>query len=268
MNYTFGFIGAGNMGGALAKAACALRPDDVLITDHNIDAAVRLADELDCDVALDNTAVARAAKFIFLGIKPQYSADVLAEIAPVLAERTDRFVLVSMMAGVQMSRIAELVGFRVPMIRIMPNTSVAVGQGMVLYDACPGVEAAELDEFCEKMAAAGRFDRLPENLIDAGTAISGCGPAYVYLFIEALADGGVACGLPRQKAQEYAAQTLLGAAQMLLETGKHPGELKDAVCSPGGSTIMGVHALKEGGFEAATINAVIAACEKSKELGK
>lgn len=267
MSYTFGFIGAGNMGGALAKAACNWRADEVLLTDHNLELAVGLAEQLDCDVAMDNSAVAREARFILLGVKPQYMADVLAEIAPVLQARQDRFVVVSMAAGLSLNRLVDMLGFRVPLIRIMPNTSVAVGQGMVLYAACPGVEIAEVEEFCEKMSAAGRFDPLPEGLIDAGGSVSGCGPAFVYQFIEALADGGVACGLPRQKAQEYAAQTLLGAAQMLLESGEHPGKLKDDVCSPGGSTIVGVHALKQGGFDAAVMNAVLAAYQKNKELG-
>jgi len=125
----------------------------------------------------------------------------------------------------------------------------------------------ELDGFVQAMQSAGRLDRLEEKLIDAGCAISGCGPAFMYMMIEALADGGVLCGLPRAKAMEYAAQTMAGAAKMVLETGKHPGELKDAVCSPGGSTIVGVKALEDCGFRSACMNAVIEAYEKTKELG-
>ncbi len=268
MSYTFGFIGVGNMGGALARAACRWNPRQVVLTNRTMEKAISLAEELDCDVAMNNATVAREAKFIFLGVKPNMMAGVLEELAPVLAERTDRFVLVSMAAGLTLQRLAEMLGRRVPFLRIMPNTPSAIGQGMILYTACPGVDPEDLEEFLIKMDAAGRFDAIEEKLMDAGSAVSGCGPAYVYQFIEALADGGVACGLPRAKALEYAAQTLVGAASMVLETKKHPGQLKDEVCSPGGSTIAGVHALEEGGLRAAAINAVVKSCEKNKELGK
>lgn len=268
MGYTFGFIGVGNMGGALARAACRWNPRQVVLTNRTMDKAVQLAEELDCDVAMDNATVARQAKFIFLGVKPNMMGDVLDELAPVLEKRTDRFVLVSMAAGLKIERLAEMLGMRVPFLRIMPNTPASIGQGMILYSACPGVDPEDLDEFIVKMGAAGRFDAIDEKLMDAGSSVSGCGPAYVYQFIEALADGGVECGLPRAKAMEYAAQTLVGAAMMVLESGKHPGQLKDEVCSPGGSTIAGVHALEEGGFRAAAINAVVKSFEKNKELGK
>ena len=131
-----------------------------------------------------------------------------------------------------------------------------------------GVTAEEEADFLRLMAPAGRLDAVPETLIDAASCVSGCGPAWVYQFIEALADGGVACGLPRAKAQEYAAQMLLGSARMVLETGKHPGELKDAVCSPGGSTIQGVRTLEQRAFRGAVTDAVLAAYDKTKELGK
>ena len=130
------------------------------------------------------------------------------------------------------------------------------------------VTAEEEAEFCKLMAPAGRLDPVPESLIDAASCVSGCGPAWVYQFIEALADGGVACGLPRAKAQEYAAQMVLGSAKLVLESGKHPGELKDAVCSPGGSTIQGVRVLEERGFRGAVTDAVLAAYDKTKEMGK
>ena len=268
MSYTFGFIGVGNMGGALARAACRWRPEQVIVTNRNLEKAVALAEELDCDMAMDNDTVAREAKYIFLGVKPHLMEGLLHSIAPMLAARTDRYVLVSMAAGLTISRLVEMLGFRAPILRIMPNTPVAIGEGMILYTACPGVEAAELEEFCEKMAGAGRFDPLDESLMDAGASLSGCGPAFVYQFIEALADGSVACGLPRQKAMDYAAQTLVGAARLAQESGKHPGQLKDEVCSPGGSTIAGVRALEQGAFRAAAMNAVLAAFQKNKELGK
>ena len=278
MSYTFGFIGVGNMGGALARAACRWRPEQVVVTNRTLDKAAALAEELDCDLAMNNETVARDAKFIFLGVKPHVVGQIVPwnfpflmaawKLAPVLAARGDRYVLVSMAAGLTIGRLVEMLGFRAPVLRIMPNTPVAIGQGMVLYTACPGVQPAELEEFCDKMAGAGRLDAIDEALMDAASAVAGCGPAFVYQFLEALADGGVACGLPRKKAIEYAAQTLAGAAGMVLESGKHPGLLKDEVCSPGGSTIAGVRVLEQGALRAAAMNAVIASCEKNRELGK
>jgi len=268
MGYTFGFIGAGNMGGALARAACRWRPEQVVLTDRTLDKAVALAEELDCDIAMDNDAVAREAKFIFLGVKPQMMADMLATLAPTLEERGGGYVLVSMAAGLTIARLEEMLGFEAPILRIMPNIPAAIGEGMILYTANERVAAADVEEFCDKMVGAGRFDALEERLIDAASSVSGCGPAFVYQFIEALADGGVACGLPRAKAMEYAAQTLAGAAGMVLATGRHPGQLKDEVCSPGGSTIAGVYALEKGGLRAAVMSAVLESFEKNKELGK
>mgnify|MGYP000819758311 CR=1 FL=1 len=154
-----------------------------------------------------------------------------------------------------------------PVIRIMPNTPVSLGAGMIQYCA-DGVSDDQMFAFLGAMAPAGRLDAVPENLIDAASCVSGCGPAWVYQFIEALADGGVACGLPRAKAQEYAAQMVLGSAKLVLESGQHPGTLKDAVCSPGGSTIQGVRVLEEKGMRGAVMDAVLAAYNKTKEMGK
>ncbi|MBM6900648.1 pyrroline-5-carboxylate reductase, partial [Gemmiger formicilis] len=177
------------------------------------------------------------------------------------------FVLVSMAAGLSMHQIRQMAGSGYPIIRMMPNTPVALGDGMIQY-CHDDVEPEQLNEWLSAMAPAGQLDEVPENLIDAASAVSGCGPAWVYQFIEALADGGVAAGLPRAKAQEYAAQTVLGSARMVLESGQHPGALKDAVCSPGGSTIQGVRLLEQRAFRGAVTDAVLAAYEKTKELGK
>ncbi len=264
----FGFIGTGNMGGALACAvAKSIGGERMLLADYFMDKAKELAEKLGAQAA-SNDMLAAEAQFLYLGVKPQMMAGVLAGIAPVLKARTDRFVLVTMAAGLTMEKIGQMVGGNYPIIRIMPNTPASIGEGMILYTANELVTEEELAEFCEAMKMAGRLDRLDEKLIDAGSAISGCGPAYAYLMIEALADGGVTCGLPRGKAMEYAAQMMVGAAKMVLETGKHPGELKDAVCSPAGSTIAGVCALENGGFRAACMNAVIDAYEKTKGLGR
>ena len=270
--YTAGFIGVGNMGGALAAAACKT-DKSVLLVDGDAQKAATLAAKYDCFAARcgsieeDNACVAGDCRFVFLGVKPQILGKVMAGIAPILRERDD-VVLVSMAAGVAIEKITAMVGKELPVIRIMPNTPAAIGQGMILYTANDLVTEADEADFLNLMKEAGAFDRLPEQLIDAGSALSGCGPAFVYLFIEALADGGVKCGLPRDKALCYAAQTVSGAAQMVLTDGRHPGALKDAVCSPGGSTIEGVHALEDGAFRGAVMDAVAAAFKRTKELGK
>ena len=270
MSMNVGFIGCGNMGGALARAAAKselLAPQQLFIADRMNAQAERMAAELGGAKVSNNEEVAAVCDYIFLAVKPQMMRDVLAGIAPVLKARTDRFVLVTIAAGIAMESIQEMAGGEYPVIRLMPNMPAAVGKGMILYCSSK-TNLPEMVNFLHMMKEAGRFDELPENLIDAGSAVSGCGPAFVYMFIEALADGGVACGLPRQKAQEFAAQTLLGSAKLLEESGKHPSALKDAVCSPGGSTIAGVRALEEGGIRAAAINAVIAAHKRNGELGK
>lgn len=263
--YTAGFIGTGNMGGALAAAACKM-DTAVLLADRDAEKAAALAAQCGC-AAGDSVAVVRDCRFVFLGVKPQVLGGVLTELAPALLQRDD-VVLVSMAAGVTIESIGDYLGGKLPVIRIMPNTPAAIGEGMILYTVNDKVTAAEEAAFLKLMSAAGEFDRLPEMLIDAGSALSGCGPAFVYLFIEALADGGVECGLPRDKALRYAAQTVSGAAQMVQTDGRHPGALKDAVCSPGGSTIAGVHALEDGAFRGAVMGAVDAAFIRTKELGK
>ena len=172
-----------------------------------------------------------------------------------------------MAAGVSMAQIRAMAGGDYPVIRIMPNTPVAVGQGVVLYDQTENVSVEAKALFLTAMGTAGLLDPLEERLMDAGSAVAGCGPAFADLFMEALADGGVLCGLPRAKAMVYAAQMLLGAAALAMETELHPGQLKDAVCSPGGSTIAGVKTLEQFAFRAAVIDAVEAAYEKTKALG-
>lgn len=268
MNNTFGFIGTGNMGGALARAAAkCMAPEALFLANRTPAKAQAMAAELGCTVA-DNAWIAAHCGFIFLGVKPQMMAGVLAELAPVLAQRQDRAVLVSMAAGLTIETLQQMAGGDYPVIRIMPNTPVAVGSGVILYDATENVSAQVLAQFCQIMQFAGLVDHLPEKLIDAGSAVAGCGPAFAALFMEALEDGGVSCGLPRQKARQYAQQMLMGTAQLALETGKHPGQMKDEVCSPGGSTIAGVQELEEGALRASVIRAVQASYSKNKELGK
>ena len=249
----YGFIGCGNMGGAVARAVCkGAGAGDVLLANRTPAKAQALAEELGCACGT-NEEVASICDFIFLGVKPQMMADMLDELAPALEARAESrpFVLVTMAAGLSMQQIRMMAGSGYPIIRMMPNTPVALGDGMIQY-CSDDVEPEKMAEWLTAMAPAGRLDAVPESLIDAASA----------------ADGGVAAGLPRAKAQEYAAQMLLGSARMVLETGKHPGELKDAVCSPGGSTIQGVRLLEERAFRGAVTDAVLAAFEKTKDLGK
>ncbi|MBR2906684.1 MAG: pyrroline-5-carboxylate reductase [Clostridia bacterium] len=265
MKYTLGFIGCGNMGGALARAAAkTLQGAQIAVCDRDETKTEALKSE--CGVVPTSARdIAENAAFVVLGLKPQYMESGIAEFADVLSRRKG-VTVVTMAAGLSVAAIRSYIGAELPVIRIMPNTSVAVGQGMILYTV-DEVGADEESVFLGAFAAAGRFDRIPETLIDAGSALSGCGPAFVYLFAEALADGAVECGVPRDKAAIYAAQTLLGAAEMLLEYG-HPGDLKDAVCSPGGTTIAGVHALERGGMRNAAMDAVLSAYKRTLELKK
>ncbi len=225
------------------------------------------ADETEVNVA-DAEYIVLNCDYIFLGVKPQMLKSLFEKIAPVIEDRTTDFTLVSMAAGVSMASIAVMAQVDCPIIRIMPNMPVSVGEGMILYTANEFVSKEDLDDFCDSMKYAGVLDRIDEDKIDAASCVSGCGPAFVFMFCEALADGAVECGLPRDKAMLYAAQTLVGSAQMLIETGEHPGKLKDAVCSPAGSTIEGVKALEEGAFRASAMNAVKSAYKRTLELGK
>ncbi len=268
MSAFFSFIGTGNMGGALARAAAQKLPaSEILLANRTSAKAQALAQELNCRAGTNEDAAAQG-KYIFLGVKPQMMRGMLEGIAPILKARNDRFILVTMAAGLTMAQISEMAGGDYAVIRIMPNTPCAVGAGVVLYDSNKNVTEQELNEFVDALSGAGMLDQLDEHLIDAGSAVAGCGPAFAALFIEALADGGVTCGLPRAKALRYAAQMLEGTARLMLTSGQHPGAMKDAVCSPGGSTIAGVHALEQGAFRAAAMNAVIAADRRNKELGK
>ncbi len=260
----YGFIGCGNMGGALARAL-AKTTKDILLSDYDVSKAITLAEEIGCRVGTNEEVVSSCDR-VFVAVKPQMAQAVLGALLPLL--QTHKPLLISMAAGLTTDKIETFAGGNLPVIRIMPNTPAGIGKGLIMYCKNKLVTDADVADFVFDMRHAGTLDTLDEKYIDAGTSVSGCGPAFMYLFLEALADGGVACGLPRDKAMLYAAATMAGAAEMVLQSGKHPGELKDAVCSPGGSTIMGVKALEDHGLRAAAINAVMAAFEKNKELGK
>lgn len=259
----YGFIGCGNMGGAIARALSKVTTD-IMITDRS-GKAKALAEELGIRYGTAAQIAAECDK-IYLAVKPHMMAGVLEPLQPALQARKP--LLITMAAGLTMARIEEMAGGELAVIRIMPNTPVTVGKGMTQYCANSRVTEADIQDFLSDLRFAGQLDSLDESLIDAASALSGCGPAYMYMFIEALADGAVACGIPRAKAMEYAAATMIGAGEMVLASGKHPGALKDAVCSPGGSTIAGVRALEQHGFRGAAMDCVIAAYEKNKLLGK
>lgn len=259
----YGFIGCGNMGGAIARAL-SHTTKDIMITDRT-GKAKKLAGELGC-IYSDLVSVATSCERIFLAVKPQMMSDALTPLQSYLQDR--RPLLITMAAGLEIKKIQKLAGAELPVIRIMPNTPVQMGKGMILYCCNDLVNEDVLEDFLKDMAFTGRMDEIAEHLIDSAGVVSGCGPAYMYMFAEALADGAVACGVPRAKALEYAAATLVGAGEILLQTGEHPGKLKDNVCSPGGSTIAGLNILEERAFRGAVIDCVKAAYKRNQELGK
>lgn len=272
---SIGFIGTGNMGSAVATAAVKSGlAKEILLANKTMAKAEKVAEDLKAivetagcasDITITtatNNEIAQKCDLIFLGVKPQFMTDMLAGIQADLAARTDRFVLCTMAAGMTCEKISAQAGGTYPVLRIMPNTPAAIGHGVTQYCG-KDVTEEELAALEKLLTPSGQVIRVEERLIDASSAVSGCGPAFAYMFAEALADGGVACGLPRVQALKFAAGMLEGAAELLLESGKHPGELKDAVCSPGGSTIQGVRKLEENGFRGAIIDAVIAAYEKT-----
>ncbi len=261
-----GFICTGNMGATVAKLVAKNgEGEEIFLSNRSVEKAEALAQEISATVS-DNETIARRCQLIFLGVKPQMMGEVLSQIAPILEEREDRLTLVSMAAGLTMARIQELSKGYYPVIRIMPNLPLVVGAGVVEYCATEG--CFSLEEFSRLLSGAGILDLIPESQMDAASAISGCGPAFCAMFLEALADGGVLCGLSRTQALSYAVQTMIGTGEMILQEGIHPALLKDGVCSPGGSTIRGVTALEQGGFRGTTITAVQKAFEGSKALGK
>ena len=262
-----GFIGSGNMGGAIAKAVTKAGYR-VVLYDKDSEKCASLGAKLGSKIAGSLDELLSICTFIFIGVKPQALEALASEIRPRLDSMGNAApLLISMAAGTSLSRLEELFGKRC-IVRIMPNTPVSEGKGMTVWCANDETFDAQKEAFLDIMRESGRVDPIDERLIDAASAVSGCGPAFVYMFIEALADGGVLCGLPRDKALTYAAQTLAGAAEYLMASGEHPEKLKDNVCSPGGTTIEGVRTLEDRGFRSAATEAVIAAYEKTLELAK
>ncbi len=263
-----GFIGAGQMatalGQGLVKAELA-GGQRLLAADVDAGAASRFAQTTGGSVAETNLELVRRCDVVFLAVKPQQVAAVLAEIRPAA---TPERLFVSIAAGIPIARLAGALGSQARLVRVMPNTPCLIGRGACGF--CLGQAATPADaELVERLlSAVGIAFRVEEKLIDAVTGLSGSGPAFVYTIIEALSDGGVRMGLPRSIATLLAAQTVAGAAEMVLATGEHPGVLKDRVTSPGGTTIAGIQALEERGLRAALMAAVEAAARRSSELGQ
>lgn len=253
-----GFIGLGNMGSAILLAVAKLGQHDLLLSDNSSERAEQMQASCGGQI-VTNQEMALQADIIFLGIKPHLVGLVLSEL-----ETKPSTTWISMAAGVSLAQLAEYLPAD-NIVRMMPNTPVAIGQGMTTF-ATNNAKNAQL--FKDLMVKSGRVKQIPEELIDTATAIAGCGPAFVYEFIHAMTSAGVQNGLSVADAQELASQTVLGSSQMVLESGQHPAQLRDQVTSPGGSTIAGVIAMTQAGFQAATMEAVNQALNRTRELGK
>lgn len=257
-------IGTGAMGGAIMRSVCKKYDvKDIKVTDKNTEMGKAFADETGATFVETNKEVLDA-DYIFLAVKPQFLGDVFAEIAGSISPKS---VIISMAAGVKLEKLKNWAP-KARFIRMMPNVCAMIGEAMTAVVADETISAEEFETAQEILSAAGKVEVVPEKLMDCVTAVSGSGPAFVFMFIEALADAAVRCGMPRSQAYTYAAQTVYGSAGMVLETGKNPAVLKDMVCSPAGTTIEGVAALEENGFRNAVIKAVTVACDRSIALGK
>ncbi len=265
---TLGFLGAGKMASALAKGflrAKLVRADQILASDPAEGARMAFGRETGAKTLAGNPDVARFARVLVLAVKPDQAEAVLAEIRECF---TAKHLLVSIVAGLPIAKLAARLGEDARIIRVMPNTPALVGASASAFALGPAALPEDAELVQSLLSAVGLAVQLKESLLDAVTGLSGSGPAYGYQFIEALSDGGVAAGLPREIATKLAAQTVLGAAQMVLATGLHPAALKDQVASPGGTTIEGLHELEKGALRGTVMNAVRAAAEKSQRLGQ
>lgn len=262
-----GFIGGGAMAEALLSGILGnglVLSEQVWVSDIDSSRVSYLQETLGVQPAAGNADVLARCKVVFLAEKPQAAAAVLADLA---GRWEKKHLVVSIMAGLPLSYLQKYTG-PARLVRVMPNTPCLVQAGAAGIAKGPNAGPADVDRVKELLSAVGRAVVLDESLLDAVTGLSGSAPAYVYMFIEALADGGVMAGLPRPVAQTLAAQTVFGAAKMVLETGEHPGTLKDRVASPAGTTIAGIATLEEGGFRGLVLESVVTAAKRSAELGQ
>lgn len=261
-----GFIGLGNMasaiiGGILSKGMA--KPDEILGFDKFEGARAAAKEKFEINVAEDNCRVAVESEILFLAVKPQFFPEVLAEIKDTVRKET---LVVSIAAGKTVAFLEEGISAEHKIIRCMPNTPALVGEGCTGVCCNKQVSEDEMEQVFELLSSFGKAYKITESMMDAVVAVSGSSPAYVFMFIEAMADGAVKAGMPRAQAYEFAAQAVLGSAKMVLETGKHPAELKDMVCSPAGTTIEAVKVLEEKGFRGAVMDAMEACIERNKQL--
>ena len=266
LTHTISFVGGGRMAEALISGVLSSRgykAEQIYVADPDAARLHQLKEQYGVQVGVTNHEAVASGDVVVLAVKPQVTAEVLKEIGAVLAKR----LVISVVAGVRLRQIIEACGPQARVIRAMPNMPAMVGAGMTALAIGPGVEENEVACARQIFESVGRVVPVDECFMDSVTGLSGSGPAYVFLMIEAMADGGVKMGLPRETASFLAAQTVLGAARMVLETGQHPARLKDEVASPGGTTIAGLHRLEQGGLRGLLIDAVEAATKRSQELG-
>lgn len=268
MGKVIGFIGSGNMAqamiGSLIKGKV-VDKEDIIASEIFKEVRDKVASELGIRTTDNNMDVAKESDIIILSVKPNIYETVLNEIKDRVKEGA---IIIGIGAGISSDFLKNSLNESSKYVKVMPNTPALVGEGMSAISKSNNLDAKELEEVVEIMEAFGKVEILDEKLIDGFTAIAGSSPAYVYMMIEALADGAVLEGLPRKQAYTIAAQAVLGSAKMVLETGIHPGELKDNVCSPGGTTIAAVASLEENNFRSTLIEAVVACADKSREMNK
>ena len=268
MEQRIGFIGIGNMGNAILQGILVsniVPGTQIYVYDPHLEKGQALNQSYSINNLTSARDVARESDIVFVAVKPNIIADVLSDIQKELKKNT---IVISIAAGVTIKTIAKCVGYEQKIVRVMPNTPALVNAAMCSITPNTEVTDEELAVVQKLLNCIGETEVVPEYLIDAVVGASGSSPAFVFMFIEALADGAIKGGLSRKQAYKFAAQAVLGSAKLLLETGKHPGELKDMVCSPAGTTIEGVQMLEAKGFRSAIIEAVDAAIKKSKELAE
>jgi pyrroline-5-carboxylate reductase len=268
VSYKVGFIGAGNMGGALIRSiARGDKEGQFPISAYDVNAGLlgKLAEETGLIPANSAIDLVNESDIVIIAVKPQYCESVLKEIKPFL---TAKKLLVSIIVGLPISYYKDILGRDVKIVRTMPNTPAMVGEGMTLVCCDDSILNEEKQSVLRLLRYSGMVEELEEKLMNEVTALTGSSPAYVFMFIEAMADAAVQSGIPRALSYRLAAQAVLGSAKMVLETGKHPGELKDMVCSPAGTTIEAVAVLEREGFRNAVITAMGECTKKAREIGK
>ena len=268
MNRKIGFIGSGNMGGAMIGGiirAELVNKEDIYVADISEKNLAIVKENYGVNTTTNNAEVAAQCDVLVLSVKPQFYPVVIAGIKDVVKEDA---IIVVIAAGQSSTAVKELFGRDMKIAKVMPNTPALVGEGMAAFAPTKNMTQEEIDDVTAILNSFGKSEIVPEHLMDAVTAVSGSSPAYVYMFIEAMADAAVVEGMPRAQAYKFAAQAVLGSAQMVLQTGKHPGELKDMVCSPAGTTIAAVAKLEETGFRSSVMQAMKACADKSRDMSK